>query len=83
MFNECRHIKDDGQRCRSAALKGNPYCFFHMKFDRMCKRDRIEIPPIEDSTCVLPAIGQVVRALNYETIDCRRAGLMPYEHQIA
>jgi hypothetical protein len=83
MYNECRHIKDDGQRCHAAALKTKPYCFFHMKFDRMHRRDRIEIPPIEDSTSVLLAIGQVVRALNYETINCRRAGLMLYGLQIA
>jgi hypothetical protein len=83
MFNECRRIKDDGQRCHAAALEGKPYCFFHMKFDRMYCRDRIEIPPIEDSTSVLLAIGQVVRALNFETMDCRRAGLMLYGLQIA
>ena len=83
MFNECRHIKNDGQRCRAAALKGKPYCFFHMKFDRIYKRDRIEMPPIEDSTSVLLAIGQVIRALNYETMDCKRAGLMLYGLQIA
>jgi hypothetical protein len=83
MFNECRRIKDDGQRCRAAALKGKPYCYFHMKFDRMYRRDTPEIPPLEDSTSVLLAIGQVVRPLNYETIDCRRAGLMLYRLQVA
>ena len=83
MFNQCRHIKNNGQRCGSPALKGKPYCFFHMKFDRMHKRDYPEIPPIEDSTSVLLAIGQVVRALNYETMDLKRAGLMLYGLQIA
>ena len=39
MYNECRHIKDDGQRCHAAALNAKPYCFFHMKFDRMHRRD--------------------------------------------
>jgi len=82
-INDCRHIKDDGQRCHAAALKTMPYCFFHMKFDRMHRRDRVEIPPIEDSASVLLAIGQVVRALNYDTIDCRREGLMLYGLQIA
>lgn len=83
MFNECRHIKDDGQRCRAAALKDKPYCYFHMKFDRLHKRESLEIPPLEDSTSVLLAIGQVVRALNHETMDCKRAGLMLYGLQIA
>jgi hypothetical protein len=83
MFKECRHIKDDGQRCHAAALSGKPYCFFHMKFDRMHKRDTPEIPPLENSTSILLAIGQVIRALNYETMDCKRAGLMLYGLQIA
>jgi hypothetical protein len=83
MFQECRHIKSDGQRCRSAALRGKPYCFFHMKFDRMQKRDTPHIPPLEDSTSILLAIGQVIRALNFETMDCKRAALMLYGLQIA
>src|SRR3569623_629577 len=83
MFKECRHIKDDGQRCHAAALSGKPYCFFHMKLDRMHKRDTPHIPPIEDSTSILLAIGQVIRALNYETMDCKRAGLILYGLQIA
>lgn len=83
MFNECRHIKSDGKRCHAAALRGKPYCFFHMKFDRIHKRERIEMPPIEDSTSILLAIGQVIRLLNYETVDCKRAGLMLYGLQIA
>jgi hypothetical protein len=83
MFNECRRIKDDGQRCHAAALEGKPYCFFHMKFDRMQKRDTPHIPPLEDSTSILLAIGQVIRALNFETMDCKRAALMLYGLQIA
>src|SRR3569623_956545 len=83
MFKECRHIKDDGQRCHAAALSGKPYCFFHMKFDRMQKRSTPQIPPLEDSTSILLAIGQVIRALNFETMDCKRAGLMLYGLQIA
>ena len=83
MLRECRHIKDDGLRCHAAAMNGKPYCFFHMKIDRLYKRQAPEIPPLEDSTSVLLAIGQVVRGLNNETIDCRRAGLMLYGLQIA
>jgi hypothetical protein len=67
----------------AAALRGKPYCFFHMKFDRMQKRDTPHIPPLEDSTSILLAIGQVIRALNFETMDCKRAALMLYGLQIA
>jgi hypothetical protein len=54
-----------------------------MKFDRMQKRDTPHIPPLEDSTSILLAIGQVIRALNFETMDCKRAALMLYGLQIA
>ena len=83
MYNECRHIKSDGKRCRAAALNGKPYCFFHIKSDHLHRRITAEIPPIEDSTSILLAIGQVVRALDSETMDCKRAGLMLYGLQIA
>ena len=79
----CRHIKADGHRCGSPAMKGKPYCFFHMKLYLMHKRDLPEIPPIEDSTSIFLAIGQVFRALHYETVDCKRAGLMLYALQTA
>ena len=83
MLRECRHIKDDGLRCHAAAMNGKPYCFFHMKIQRLYKMPAPEISPLEDPTSVLLAIGQVVRGLNDETIDCRRAGLMLYGLQIA
>ena len=54
-----------------------------MKFDHMYNKDRPVIPPLEDLTSVLLAIGQVVRALNYETMELKRGGLMLYGLQIA
>jgi hypothetical protein len=83
MLRECRHIKDNGQRCHAPALTGKPYCFFHVKHKRMHRQAMIQIPPIEDSTSVLLAIGQVMRLLALETMDTKRAGLMLYGLQIA
>src|SRR6185312_13337425 len=83
MYRECRHIKDDGLRCRTGALKGKPYCFFHMKLKRMDRQPMIQIPMLEDSTSVLLAIGQVMRLLALDTMDTKRAGLMLYGLQIA
>ena len=28
----CHHIKEDGICCKSAALHGRDYCFFHLTF---------------------------------------------------
>ena len=83
MYRECRHIKEDGRRCRTGALKGKPYCYFHMNLKRTVHRPNIEIPPLEDSTSVLLGIGQVMRLLRLDTMDMKRAGLMLYGLQIA
>ncbi|WP_109488413.1 hypothetical protein [Occallatibacter savannae] len=83
MFNECRHIKNDGARCGSPALKGKPYCYFHMKFEGVNRVPSPQILPIEDSTSILLALGQVIRALRDETISSRNAGRMLYALQIA
>ena len=88
MFHECRHIKTDGLRCHGAALSGKPYCYFHMKLRRMhspghSEGQHFQLPPIEDTSSVLLAVGQVIRSLNSPYADCRRAGLMLYGLQIA
>lgn len=83
MYRECRHIKDDGLRCRSGALKGKPYCYFHMKLKRMDRQPSIQIPMLEDSTSVLLGIGQVMRMLTLDTMEMKRASLMLYGLQIA
>jgi hypothetical protein len=88
MFQECRHIKTNGLRCHAAALRGKPYCYFHMNLRRMhsprlSESQHFDLPPIEDNSSVLLAVGQVIRTLNSPYADCRRAGLMLYALQIA
>ena len=88
MFHECRHIKTDGLRCHAAALRGKPWCYFHANLHRLHKANlpdsqKFQLPPIEDSSSVLIAIGQVIRSLNSPHMDCRRAGLLLYGLQIA
>ncbi|HWG16340.1 MAG TPA: hypothetical protein VN678_00670 [Acidobacteriaceae bacterium] len=40
----CRHIKTDGRRCRSAAISGGFFCYFHVKLRRTHRR-----PPIVEA----------------------------------
>ena len=88
MFHECRHIKTDGHGCHGAALRGKPYCSFHMNLRRMhsprlSESQNLELPPIEDTASVLLAVNQVLHSLNAPTANYRRAGLMLYALQIA
>jgi hypothetical protein len=88
MFQECRHIKPDGLRCHGAALRGKPYCFFHMNLRRTHGLNYAEsrlspLPPIEDTASILIAIGQVLKTLDDPFVDFRRASLKLRALQIA
>lgn len=88
MFHECRHIKTNGLRCHAAALSGKPWCYFHAKLHRLHSpktpdSQKFKLPPIEDSSSTLIALGQVIRSLDSPFMDCRRAGLLLYGLQIA
>ena len=77
-----------GLRCHAAALSGKPWCYFHARLHRLHSPQtpdskKLKLPPIEDSSSVLLALGQVMRALDSPFMDCRRAGLMLYGLQIA
>jgi hypothetical protein len=54
MFVECRHIKPSGIQCKSPALRGTPYCYFHTNLYRSRNpssandKDPITLPSLED-----------------------------------
>lgn len=41
---ECEHIKEDGQKCLSKAIKGSNLCIHHIKFDERLKEDFENMP---------------------------------------
>jgi hypothetical protein len=87
MFNECRHILTGGDRCHAAALRNQPYCYFHNKLHRLSspsgETKPIPMPPIEDDSSIKLALNQIFGALNSPHMDTRRASLMLYGLQIA
>ncbi len=40
MYKECRHILPNGNRCRSAALAGSHWCYFHSRLHQQEDRRR-------------------------------------------
>lgn len=63
----CEHIKDDGVRCGSPALRGHQLCFFH---DREYRRHRIPanagckiVPVLKNERDIRIATTNVLRAL--------------------
>lgn len=89
MFNECRHIMSSGLKCRAAALRDKPFCYFHtsLHFSAVPRTSYADLaprfPPLEDECSLKIAIGEVLSALNSSRIDARRAGVLLYGLQIA
>jgi len=89
MYTECRHIKANGLRCESPALRGTPYCYFHTRLHNLAKAPKpspdvsIKLPVLEDSTTIQIALAQVLDELGSSRLDPRRAGLFLYALQIA
>jgi hypothetical protein len=88
MFIECRHILTSGHKCKSPALRGQHFCYFHAADRRYATTstaivDPLLIPTIEDTAGVQIAINQVFRGLALRRLDRRQAGVYFYGLQIA
>jgi hypothetical protein len=89
----CQHVRENGVFCRSAALRGRRYCYFHTRVlgRRMAmaqarakgERWRLNLPPLEDMHAVQSALMHVLEAVADDRIDPRRAGLLLYGLQQA
>ena len=77
----CQHIKVNGVRCGSPALRRASYCYFHQRLRR--PRLRPSFPPLEDANAVQCAIMEVTRMLLDDQIEPKRAGLLLYALQTA
>jgi hypothetical protein len=88
---QCRHIFTDGHRCGSACLTQEEFCYYHHTTRRPVENPRrrrsrqsqFDLPLPEDRTAIQSSIGEVLRRIAGNEIDCRRAGLLLYGLQIA
>ncbi len=89
MYQECRHIKTNGLRCESPALRGTPFCYFHTRLHRPVSPgqthiwDDVKIPFLQDQTSVQIALTEILGALLSSRLDPPRARLCLYGLQIA
>jgi hypothetical protein len=88
MFNECRHIKTSGAKCKAPALRERAFCFFHWRLrttgsKRGRPRKSLRIPSIEDPQGIQIALTQVLGALGSPSFDKKDAGRYLYGLQIA
>src|SRR5438270_10926732 len=86
---QCEHIKANGLRCGSPALRERRYCYFHFCAHDLRRRRRqhptapFVLPLLEDANSIQMAIQQVAEAVLEERIDNKRAGLVLFALQIA
>jgi len=86
---QCQHIKVDGVRCASPAVREHSYCYFHQsQRDRRRLRFKnptggFELPLLEDANSIQIAIQDVQAAVIQGRIDQRLAGLLFFSLQIA
>ncbi len=77
----CDHLKEDGFYCKSPALRGRDYCYFHLKLRgrrlniaraRALAADQpLDLPFPEDMHSVQVTLFEVVNALVNKRIDPR------------
>ena len=85
----CQHIKTNGVRCGSPALRERRHCFFHHRAHSLRRlrlkrpNQRLVIPLLEDANSIQMAIQQVAEAIAEDRIDNRRAGLLLFAFQTA
>jgi len=76
----CTHIKVNGVRCGSPALRDEVFCYFHQRMIRGVRtppKSRLHpIALIEDEEGIQASLMEIINALVRNTIDLRRAQLI-------
>jgi hypothetical protein len=79
-IRSCTHIKVNGVRCGSPALRDEVFCYFHQRMIRGVRtppKSRLHpIAIIEDEEGIQASLMEVINALVRNTIDFRRAQLI-------
>jgi hypothetical protein len=88
MIQNCRHIMPSGLRCKSPAMRGSAFCYFHARAQRPARpgrapEARIEIPAVLDNAGILQAVHQILQALGSGNISSRRAGILLHGIRLA
>jgi hypothetical protein len=77
----CQHIKDDGIRCGSPAMRQRKLCYFHER--QKVRSKKLEIPLLEEKISIQIAITRVCQALANGELDPKTASALLYGLQTA
>ena len=87
-FKECRHIMPSGLHCKSPAMRGSAFCYFHGRAPRPARPARtlesnIEIPLVNSPREIVDALNRIMQALAANRISPRRAAILLQGVQMA
>jgi hypothetical protein len=89
LFKECRHIKTNGLKCHSPAMRGSAFCYFHARTRvyaaprRRTREKPLELPPIHGPADVRAALYTILDAVARGDISAKRGGKLLYAIQLA
>src|SRR6185369_7507693 len=96
MPRTCSHIKTNGIKCGTYALRHHTKCYFHYQWERrqirrvrlggpvgMNKNTGIELPMLDSPAAILLAIMEIQQALLDARIDHKSASTLLYSLQLA
>jgi len=81
MFIECRHIMPSGYKCKSPALRGMAFCYYHTSLRRFQNtlgnndNEPLLLPSLEDTSGIQIALHQVLGGLACSRMDPRHVSL--------
>jgi len=83
----CEHIKNDGIRCGTPALRGRHFCYYHDRVHRLhpiaARHSTPVLPPLTSARNIRLAALNIVRDLRNGRIDLPTARVMAYALQVA
>ena len=88
MYQTCRHIKTNGLRCESPALKGAQFCYYHSKVHTVgaephLKYGPLQLPAPEDAAAIQLSVARINDAIINDRITLKKATAILYGLQIA
>ncbi|MGD0345608.1 MAG: hypothetical protein ABSA85_02565 [Terracidiphilus sp.] len=88
MYMICRHIKINGLRCESPALRGHQFCYYHSKAHTVgaephLKYGPLQLPTPEDAASIQLSVARISDAIINGRIDLKKATGLLYGLQIA
>lgn len=88
----CQQIKLDGEPCRSAALRGKKFCYYHLHSGPppqevsnlgVIPQVQFHLPLLDDAVTIQSAITLVCEHLLHRRLEPKKAGMLLYGLQVA